>query len=150
MPTKIDNTPINNAHRGLRVKIDTKNISNGRRLDPDACAAANALCNMAGVEAAKVHRHCVYIKRRGKWERYRTSSALRLETIIFDRGGAFIPGEYDLLAMPISRIIPKKRQPRTNGAHTQKSQRGGFGALGKPQYRAYIPGTRATANGQQG
>ncbi len=143
MPTKLDNKPINNAHRGLRVEINDADISTGKRLNPDACAAANALCNMKDVEAAKVYRHCVYLKRNGKWQRFRTSSALRLETIVFDRGGKFLPGEYDLLPVPISEIVPKSSRQRSPNAPKRKPS--------QPQrHRAFIPGTRPTANGLRG
>jgi hypothetical protein len=143
MLAKLDKKPINNAHRGLRVTIKPQDISAGQRLNPEACAAANALCNMQGVEAAKVHRTCVYLKRNGRWHRYRTSAALRLETIIFDRKGEFMPGEFDLLPVPISDIIPKSAHPRANSAPKRKPSH--------PQrHRALIPGTRPSANGFRG
>lgn len=153
MPTKLDNKPINNSHRGLRVKINDADISGGKRLRPDACAAANALCRMQGVQNAKVYRHCIYLQdEKGNWNRYRTSGALRLETIVFDRGGRFLPGEYDLLPVPISEIIGKNKKKRQRIA-APKSQRGGFGdnrRQNQERHRMFIPGTRPTANGIRG
>lgn len=144
MPTKINDRLINNAHRGLRVKINDADISAGKRLRPDACAAANALCKMPGVEGAKVYRHCVYLQDgKGNWNRYRTSGALRLETIIFDRGGRFLAGEYDLLPVPISQIVGTKRKRSPSAPVLRNSKK-------QERHRMFIPGTRPTANGTTG
>ena len=75
MPTKLDNKPINNSHRGLRVTITPADIKRGKRRQPDSCAAAGALCKMQGVRGAKVYRHCVYLQdASGEWQRKQSSA----------------------------------------------------------------------------
>lgn len=142
MVKKLDGKDIGNAHLGIRITVTKRDIANGTRLAEDSCAAAQCCVrSIQGATEAKVHRGVVYLKINGNWRRYRTSSALRMETIIFDRGGKFIPGEYDLLPVSVSsleRAARGKSKPRPSAP--VRSYR-------KPIRRTFIPGTRVTANG---
>jgi hypothetical protein len=52
----------------------------------------------------------VMMKDGGSWTQFRTSSGLRMETIIYDRGGVFMPGEYDLEPVPVNLIVRKPKR----------------------------------------
>lgn len=131
MTRKLDGKDVANSHRRLRIDITDRDIAKGEPLDPNACAAAQAIRRALG-KAAQVHRGCTYIDDGKVMRRYRTSAALRMETIIFDRGGRFMPGEYDLLAVPLSALAPKSKKKTT--AHSKA-----------PAKRRNIPGVRHSA-----
>lgn len=140
---KLKGLEVANSVRGLKITITEDDIKRGRILDPANCAVAQALKRAFDVEDVRVHRGVTYILRKGakKWQKFRTSSNVRLETIIFDRGGAFIPGEYDLGAPPVSMIVGstlrKKRTP-TKGKTPSEAK--------KSARRLVIPGVRHSAN----
>lgn len=131
-----------NAHRPVRLNITPEDAKKGKRLDPCACAAARAIKRQmgAGDDGVYVHRGVTYVKQGKEWVRFKTSGALRLETIIFDRGGEFAPGEYDIQAPPLSMISPK--EPSKKRSPGIKS-RNAFAT----RARRTVPGTRPTARG---
>jgi hypothetical protein len=101
----------------MRIDITAQDIRRGRKLDPEACAAAQSILRSTGAKAVRVHRGNTYLLMGEEWVRFATSAGLRMETIIFDRGGQFMPGEYDLRPVPTSQIFPgtqtQKRAPRS-------------------------------------
>lgn len=131
-----DVTPMG---RRLRIDITSNDIRKGKPLDPEHCAAAQCILRSTNANEVAVHRGVVYIqpKEGAKFQKFRTSSALRMETIIFDRGGAFMPGEYDLEPVPLKEVVRNKRkspsQPRTSGEMRLTVR------------RRVIPGVRRTA-----
>lgn len=136
MSKKIGQLELGNAHQPLRLNITQKDIAKGKPLDPCECAASQCLKRLPGVSDSFVHRGVTYIVKGGKAMRYRTSAALRLETIVFDRGGRFVPGEYDLLPPPLS-YIGKTASKRAKSASKRRPKR----------MVHVIEGVRATANG---
>lgn len=98
---------IHDAKRDLAIHVSLVDVQEallkrGKR-DPDACAAATALCrHTPGVDYARVSRSFTIVKRNGRLERYRTPAALRDQILLFDRAGIFEPGEYVLRAIPPS------------------------------------------------
>ena len=137
----IENPPevseISNALRPLRIDITAEDIRTGKPLDPTQCAAAQCILRtVPNAEKVRVHRGITLIQQKGKWTRYITSTSVRLETIIYDRGGQFIPGEYDLLPVPMSYSESHKpKKKRSPSAPTNRR-------MGK---RQTIPGVRVTA-----
>ena len=109
MAVRIGTTKISNSYRGLRFKINAHDIEEGQPNDPCSCAAARALKRHFNAQEVRVYRNVTYIMVKGNALRYRTSAALRLETIVFDRNGEFFPGEYDLEPGPIAREPAKKK-----------------------------------------
>lgn len=111
---KAQKRELTNAIRPMRVDVLPEDIKKGKPLDPKQCAVAQAIKRVLGNGEidVEVHRGVTYVKR-GKqgWIRYKTSSGMRLETIVFDRGGQFISGEYDLQPMPLQLPKPKKKSP---------------------------------------
>lgn len=89
---------VRDAKRPLRITITKKDVDGSKKLEPDACAAANAICRQVEhVVAARVHRSVAYVKMSsGVWLRYVTPQHLRDELALFDRAGIFDPGEYVL------------------------------------------------------
>lgn len=99
-----------NGTRRVKLHITAADIK-AKKGDPQNCAAAKAaLRQVPNCVAARVHVGRVYLlKDDGKWHRYMTPDALRTEIVSFDRGGKFIPGDYELVPMPPSSFLPKKR-----------------------------------------
>jgi len=113
MAKKYKGQKVANSGRRLRINITAKDIEKGTPLDPENCAAAECIKRSTGANDVSVHRGVVYIQQRegGQYQKFMTSGGLRLETIVFDRGGRFIAGEYDLKPVPVRLIAPKKRSP---------------------------------------
>lgn len=103
---------VRNAGRSLRINVTEADIKKGKRLNPNACAAAQCILRATKADAVQVNRGVTYIKRGKIWTRYATTGALRLETIVWDRGGRFIPGEYDLSPVPLGMIV-RTSKPRS-------------------------------------
>ena len=101
---------IKNALRPVRVDITNADIKAGNPMDPNSCAAAQAIMRVLGANEVQVHRGVTYVHMKTGWQRFKTSASLRLETIVFDRGGAFIPGEYDLQPVPLKMPAPKTKK----------------------------------------
>lgn len=99
-----------NGTRKVRLHITAADTKASRK-DPKACAAAKAaLRQVPNCVAARVHVGRVYLlKKDGNWHRYQTPEALRTEIVTFDRYGKFQPGDYELIPMPPSSFLPKKR-----------------------------------------
>lgn len=134
---KLSGKPINDSHRGMRIIITKGDIENGQPNDPCSCAAARAIKRTLGAKRVAVFRNVTYIVNKDeKPMRFRTSPALRLETIVFDRNGSFYPGEYDLLPMPIGASMPAKK--KGGGAKKRKGSNGG-------SYHV-VPNVRPTAS----
>src|SRR5262249_37057556 len=108
---KFKGRDITNALRPLRITVNDADIAKGVPLDPENCAAAEGIKRMLNADEVSVHRGVVIVVKGKRATRYMTSSALRLEEIIFDRGGRFIPGPYDLKAVPLSVAAPRKKSP---------------------------------------
>lgn len=138
MAIKIGDTKISNSYRGLRFEIKKRDIEQGQPNDPCSCAAALALRREADAKQAFVYRDVTYIHRKDNTVmRYKTTPALRLETIVFDRDGNFFPGEYDLAPAPIQ----EKKAAKRSGSSAPISR-------GNKKKRVYykIPNVRPTAS----
>src|SRR5882672_5858562 len=134
---KIGTSKISNSYRGMRFKIEKRDIENGQPNDPCACAAARALRRHFDAKEVFVFRDVTYIlKKDGSALRYHTSAPLRLETIVFDRNGEFYPGEYDLEPAP----IPNTTKSRKSASSSSTKRRNSHGA------RRSIPNVRPTAS----
>lgn len=138
MARKYKGYEVISSARRLRIEVTAKDIDNGTPLDPENCAAAECIKRTLGASDVAVHRGVVYIQRKaeGKYMKYRTTSSLRMETIIYDRGGRFMAGEYDLREVPVNEIVKKKKspsQPRTQAEMHMATR------------RRVIPGVRRTA-----
>jgi hypothetical protein len=129
---------VTNSGRRLRIEVTAKDIDNGEPLEPDNCAAAQSIMRLTGANDVAVHRGVVLIQQKegGSYQKFMTSSALRLETIVFDRGGQFIAGEYDLKPVPVRLIAPRKKSP--SAPRTTKQ-------MNLATRRRVIPGVRRTA-----
>ena len=137
MAIKIGNTKISNSYRGLSFNIKPRDIEQGQPNDPCSCAAALALRREADAKQAFVYRDVTYIQRKdGSVMRYKTTPALRLETIVFDREGNFYPGTYLLDAAP---VVEKKPAKRSSSSAPHRSNR-------KRRERHSIPNVRPTAS----
>jgi len=138
MNRKLEGADVKNSARRVRIDITSNDIKKGKPLRPDACAAAECIKRSLGAKEVKVHRGVTYVKHKGQkdWTKYVTSSGLRLETIIFDRGGMFIPGEYDLQPVPSRMIAPKK--PKSSRGLKPREAR-------LARRRLVIPGVRKSA-----
>jgi hypothetical protein len=142
MTKKFLDLEVKNSARSLRIDITPNDIKKGKKLDPTSCAAAKCILRSTNATDVRVHRGVTMLKVGKVWERYITSSGLRMETIIFDRGGTFMPGEYDLKPVPISMIAPKKKSSSSKGRSPKEA------ALATR--RRVIPGVRRSARSNEG
>jgi hypothetical protein len=107
---KIDGLTVSNAAMPIRLNVTAADIKKGAPKNPNSCAIAlAAVRQIKGATAARVHLSCVYVMIRGEWRRYRTPEYATREIVAFDRGGTFIPGEYDLLPVPTGALIKRIR-----------------------------------------
>src|SRR5262245_15695849 len=104
---------IKNSMRTIRIDVTPEDIKKGTPMDPQQCAAAQAIMRVTGASECYVHRGVCYVKTKQSWTRFATSGDLRFETMVFDRGGMFVPGEYDLRSVPVSMIAPSR--PKKKG-----------------------------------
>jgi hypothetical protein len=139
-------TTVSNANRTIRLTIDEHDIMQGRPRDQAGCAAALCILrSVPGADQCRVHRGYVYLRRYGKWERYRPSGPLRLETIIFDRNGAMYPGDYLLLPVPLSVVVPRKPKPKEDEDIVLPRVGRGSNRPPRIKRRYLLPGTRPRA-----
>jgi len=133
---KLGEAKISNAYRGFEFDIKAADIENGQPNDPCSCAAALALRRATKAREVRVYRDVTYIQRdKDRADRYHTSSALRLETIVFDREGNFVPGRYRLEPMPL-REKTKRSKPSNGSTRSNRKKR---------EYHR-IPNVRPTAS----
>jgi hypothetical protein len=138
MTKKLNGVEVANASRSLRIDITSNDVKKGKPLNPHECAAAQCILRSTNAKDVAVHRGVCYLLINKKWVRYKTPSSLRLETIIFDRGGTFMPGEYDLAPVPVSMIArPKKTNNGTKGLKLRQAT--------MRRRRMTIPGVRRSA-----
>ena len=137
MAKKFLDLEVKNSARQLRIDVTPNDIKKGKKLDPTSCAVAQCLLRSTNAEEVRVHRGVTYLKVGKVWQKYITSSAVRMETIIFDRGGTFMPGEYDLRPVPLSMLVPKKKSNGSKGRGPKEAARA--------TQRRVIPGVRRSA-----
>lgn len=136
MAIKIGTTKISNSYRGMRFTVSKSDIENGQPNDPCSCAAARALKRQADAKQVFVYRDVTYIvKKDGTALRYHTTPALRLETIIFDRKGAFFPGQYDLEPAPMTTKVAKPASTGKSSSATKPRRNSGRPFRGIPNVR---------------
>lgn len=137
MARKFHDLEIRNASKLLRIDVSAKDIDRGKPLDPTACAAAQAVLRQTKADECYIHRGVCYLKIGKVWHKYTTSSGLRMETIIFDRGGKFMSGEYDLKPVSVSALIARTKRSPSKGRSPKEA------ALATR--RRVIPGVRRSA-----
>lgn len=104
---KLDGLPVVDAIKRLTLHISDQDCKVGRTRRPESCAAALAcLREVPGCTEARAHIARTYVKvgagSKAHWVRYKTPGSLRGEILAFDRGGRFMPGEYELSPLPKS------------------------------------------------
>jgi len=137
---KIEGVEVKNALRPMRVDVSQKDIENGEPMQPDACALAKCIVRTTKASKAIVHRHVIYVKIGKEWFRFKTSESARIETIVYDRGGRFMPGEYDFGVMPIAQTIARSKM-RTSASRGRSPAKAKLAAR-----RQFIQGVRRTAH----
>ena len=122
---KINGSEVKDADERLVVTITKSDVRSGSLKKAKSCAAAKALCRQEHCDEARVHFSRAYIKKNGRWLRFSVPTALRNEIIVFDRGGAFEPGEYVPSPLqPIARLGADKRRGRPDkrtGRHKSRN-----------------------------
>lgn len=111
---KIQGKAVKDANKELLVTITPQDVKAGAAKNATSCAAAQALVRQGICDEAKVHVNRTYIKKAGKWLRFKTPPALRSEIVAFDRGGSFEPGDYKLMPMSPSQRRGAREARETN------------------------------------
>jgi hypothetical protein len=113
---KIDGIPVYDAAEPLILQVSKGDLQNAVRFNPAKCAFAQACWRELDIEDVRIHLGCVYLRGKGstEWARYLTPKSLRSEIVVYDRGGAFTPGEF-VLKCPCGT---KRNTGRRKGANT--------------------------------
>jgi hypothetical protein len=109
----IDGLPVEDAKRPILLKITKGDCKKADRKEPSTCAVAQAFYRQTNAQEVRIHLARAYVKTTpDKWVRYIVEKAMRLELVVFDRGGTFAPGEYRLSApQPSKRIGARPAKP---------------------------------------
>lgn len=91
--TLFEGLPVVDASKDVVLHIKKCDIDGSKKKDPLNCAAARAGKREFGTEV-KVFLSRMYVKNSKNWVRYLTPNNAAREIVSFDRGSAFIPGEY--------------------------------------------------------
>lgn len=89
-------TKIVDAKGPRTVSIARNDIRAARRLDHNGCAMVEACKRIKDHDGAVVSKRTAYLVRGDTAERYEVPERILREITSFDRGAAFIPGEYTL------------------------------------------------------
>jgi hypothetical protein len=134
----MDRTDIINAKTPLFIDVPEQLTKSTRRKNAYHCVFAEACARVPQVQEAIVHLSTAYIKMKGEkyFRRYRVSTRLRDQIVMFDRFGAFDPGLYSLGVIQPSHQARGRRQGTAGtGARTDQKRK-----------RVFIKGVRAPAN----
>jgi hypothetical protein len=134
----MDRTDIVNATKPLTILVPEQLTHSKRRKNSYHCVFAEACHRMPHVEEAIVHLSTAYLRFKGEqvFKRYRVNMRLRDQIVMFDRFGAFDPGEYTLsLIQPSHRASGRRQGTSPTGAKP-----------GQQRKRVFIKGVRAPAN----
>jgi hypothetical protein len=109
---KIDGQLVSNAAQTLRLTVTAADVKKGVAKNPDACAiAVAAVRQIPGCTAAKVHKSVLMantpVSGKPKWRRWKVPEYATREIVAFDRGGRFVPGDYEFQPVP---VLPPKAQ----------------------------------------
>lgn len=138
MLRQLEELPIFDGKRPLKLKITTKDINSADPKRPNSCAVAKACKRELHAKEVRVHLSRVYVRTNDlNWQRYMTPQNLRSEIVAFDRGGQFEPGTYTLGKVPHydqptgsrqggkDKPGHKKSRTRKRAYHVLKNVRGG-------------------------
>ena len=114
---KLDGLPIYDAVEPISFTVTKRDISKGGVKEPDSCAMALACKREYHSKDVRIHINYSYVLEKDHWVRYRTPNSVAREIVVFDRGGAFDPGEYTLLVPFKSDRLGKIKQ---TGKHLSK------------------------------
>jgi hypothetical protein len=121
---KIDGQVVTNAATRLRLTVTEQDVRKGVPKNPNACAiAVAAMRQIPGCTAAKVHKSCLFTLVKGKWQRRLVPEYATRELVAFDRGGRFVPGEFEFDPMPVPTPTTKRRRPSSASASSGAPRR---------------------------
>ena len=146
---KIEGLPVVDSRRKATVNVTKADIKRGSRKKPEACALALACIRELDVDEALVHATRTYLRSGLKWKRYFTPNAVRSETIAFDRGGAFEPGQYELHPMPPTLRFGAFAE-RYSSAETRRVAGVKKVAIGKKRSKRHVTANVRSKPGYQG
>lgn len=121
--THIDDLPVVDAKRPLRLTVSKNDCVRGDPKDPSQCALARAAKRELHVLEARVHLSRIYLRtNQHNWVRYVTPSRVRQEIVAFDRGGTFEPLTFDLKpAAAGERLGTPRRGGKATGTKPKRS-----------------------------
>lgn len=124
--TKIDGKPIVDADKDLEISVTARDINaNAKRKNPAECVFAQACYREVECKDVRVHKTRFYIlDPKGKhYVRFIAPSAIRSETIAYDRGGAIEVGDYVLKAPVGTQMLgakPGRKEPEGKRGKTPR------------------------------
>jgi hypothetical protein len=121
--TKFDTKNVTDATEDITLTILPTDIIGADLKTPGNCVAARACRRQENLEA-RIHITRVYLRNGGTvWTRYIVPTNLRTEIIAYDRGGAFVPGTYQLKAPKSTEKLGEKRSIKRNERKESKNKK---------------------------
>ena len=90
------------AHLTLRLNVKPDDIRSAKRKDPASCAIARCAIRDKHVISARIGQRIALIEYSSHFERYKVNKPSSEAIRSFDKTGAFVEGEYDLVPIPKS------------------------------------------------
>ena len=119
--TKYDTKNVVDATTDITLTILPTDVVGADLKAPGNCVAARACRRQENLEA-RIHITRVYLRNGGTvWTRYIVPTNLRTEIIAYDRGGAFVPGTYQLKAPKSTEKLGVKRSIK--GGHKKNKNK---------------------------
>lgn len=116
-----NNLKVRDSRRHMVVTVLAKDLKGARRNNPECCAFARACKRQKKVDAVHFFKTSAWIEKDGVLTRFQLPESMKREIIVFDRGGKFAPGEYQLRAVSKARRLGKgSGKTRVGGDDTRK------------------------------
>ena len=87
---------VKDGTKDLTIEVTAADVKSAGAKNHKGCAMANACKRALKLDGALVSLGTVFLIKDEVALRYRVPASLSRELVAFDRGGSFVPGEYDL------------------------------------------------------
>ena len=119
---------VADGKRPISVEVTAADCKRGDRSEPDSCAMARACRREMECDGVLIWRSTAWVVKGDLAVKYHVPPSLGREIVVFDRGGAFLPGTYGLSAVPKSGSVEDAKRPRRNkisgGGHGKPARKG--------------------------
>jgi len=129
-------TKVIDGKSDIHVEVNKRDASSKAVRDHKECALAQACRRTLDLDGAIISRSVAYLIKGRTATRYRVPSSATREIIAFDRGAAFVPGDYMLKRVPKPMRFGEKRSGGKTKPPKRKNRR--------PVFRHVTEGIRSS------